>query len=246
VGNPRHVRACARAIGQLATTAALDAAVLARCAEVVQPPPRPLPDVAAQQFAALLARRRQLSARQTAARQRLDPALPAVRPHSERHLAWLAQEWADLDRTLGQRVQASPLWRAREDLLRSVPGIGPTTAFPLLADVPERGHLDRQAITALGGVAPLNRDSGTLRGTRGGWGGGRARVRSARSMATLVATRHTPVIRACYQRLCADGKPKKLALTACMHTLLTILNAILQHATPWQAPGPASASAPIA
>jgi transposase len=235
--NPRQVRDFARAIGQLAKTDALDAALLAHFAEAVHPTPRSLPDAAAQEFSALLARRHQLVGMQTAERQRLDTALLTVRPHIERHLAWLAQELADLDHTLRERVQASPLWRERDDLLRSVPGIGPTTAFTLLADLPELGTLDRRAIAALVGVAPLNRDSGTLRGKRGVWGG-RARVRSALYMATLVATRHNPVIAAFYQRLCASGKPKKLALTACMHKLLTILNAILRHATPWQAPLP--------
>lgn len=232
VVNPRQVRAFAQAIGQLAKTDALDAALLAHFAEAVRPTPRPLPDAVAQEFAALLARRRQLVSMQTAERQRLDTALLAVRPHIERHLAWLAQELADLDRTLRERVQASPLWREREDLLRSVPGVGPATAFTLLADLPELGTLDRKAIAALVGVAPLNRDSGTWRGRRGVWGG-RARVRSALYMAALVATRHNPVIAAFYQRLCAEGKPKKLALTACMHKLLTILNAILRHGTPW-------------
>lgn len=244
VVNPRQVRAFARAIGQLAKTDALDAALLARFAEAVQPTPRPLPDAAAQEFSALLARRRQLVGMQTAERQRLDTALPAVRPHIARHLTWLAQELADLDRSLRERVQASPLWRERENLLRSVPGIGPTTAFTLLANLPELGTLDRKQIAALVGVAPLNRDSGTLRGRRGVWGG-RARVRSALYMATLVATRYNPVIRAFYQRLCASGKPKKLALTACMHKLLTILNAILRHATPWLALE-TPASAPVA
>lgn len=238
VVNPRQVRDFARAIGQLAKTDALDAALLARFAEAVQPAPRPLPAAAAQEFSALLSRRRQLVGMQTAERQRLDTALPTVRPHIERHLAWLAQELADLDRTLRDRVQASPIGRQREDLLRSVPGIGPTTAFTLLADLPELGTLDHKQIAALVGVAPLNRDSGSsVRGKRGVWGG-RARVRSALYMATLVATRHNPVIAAFYQRLCAGGKPKKLALTACMHKLLTILNAILRHATPWQVPLP--------
>lgn len=239
VVNPRQVRAFAHAIGQLAKTDALDAALLARFAEAVRPTPRPLPDAAVQEFAALLARRRQLVGMQTAERQRLDTALAAVRTHIERHLAWLAQELDDLDRSLRERVQASPLWRERENLLRSVPGVGPTTAFALLADLPELGTLGRKQIAALVGVAPLNRDSGALRGTRGVWGG-RARVRSALYMAALVATRHNPIIRAFYERLCADGKPKKLALTACMHKLLTILNAILRHATPWQAPHPSA------
>jgi transposase len=205
-----------------------------RCAP--RPTPRPLPATAAQEFAALLARRRQLVSMQTAERQRLDTALLAVRPHSERHLAWLVPELAALERTLRERVrervQASPRWRERADRLRSVPGSGPATAFTLLADLPELGTRDRKASAARLGVAPLTRDSGTLRGRRG-VGGGRARVRRARAMATRVATRHHPGIAAVYQRLCADGKPKKLALTACRHTLLPILNALLRHGTPW-------------
>ncbi len=171
----------------------------------------------------------------TAERQRLDTALPAVRPHIQRHVGWLEQELADLDRTLGERVQASRLWRRHEQLLRSGPGVGPTTALSLVAELPELGRLDRQAIAALVGVAPLNCESGTRRGRRIVWGGG-ARVRTVLSMATLVATRHNPVIRACYTRWCAAGKPKQVALTACMHKLLLILNAIVRHGTPWRAP----------
>jgi transposase len=234
VVNPRQVRDFARAIGQLAKTDALDAQVLARFAEVVHPTPRPLPDVQAQELSALLTRRRQLVGMVTAERQRLDTALPAVRRPIQRHVAWLEQELADLDRTLRAAVQASPLWRAQEDLLRSVPGIGPTTAYMLVADLPELGQLNRKAIAALVGVAPLNCESGTLRGRRLVWGG-RARVRTALYMATLVATRHNPVIRAFYQRLCAAGKPKKVALVACMRKLLTILNAMVRHRTPWGA-----------
>ncbi len=235
VVNPRQVRDFARAIGQLAKTDALDAQVLARFAEVVRPTPRPLPDAQAQELSALLTRRRQLVAMRTAERQRLDTALRAVRPHIQRHIAWLEQDLGDLDRQLREAIQASPLWREQEDLLRSVPGIGPATALTLLAEVPELGQLDRKAIAALVGVAPLNCESGTLRGRRVVWGG-RARVRAVLYMAALVATRHNPVIRAFYQRLCAAGKPKKVALTACMHKLLLIANAILRHRTPWSAP----------
>jgi transposase len=233
--NPRQVRDFARAIGQLAKTDALDAAVLARFAEVVHPTPRPLPDAATQEFSALLARRRQLVGMLTAEQQRLDTALPTVARHIQRHIAWLEQELGELERLLRERVQASPLWREREDLLRSVPGIGPTTALTLLADLPELGRLDRKAIAALVGVAPLSCESGTWRGRRVVWGG-RARVRTVLSMATLVATRHNPVIRAFYARLCAAGKPKKVALTACMHKLLLILNAMVHHGTPWSVP----------
>jgi transposase len=235
VVNPRQVRDFARAIGQLAKTDALDAQLLAHFAAVVRPIPRPLPDAQAQDLSALLTRRRQLVAMRTAERQRLETALPTVRPHIQRHLAWLDQELADVDHHLHDAVQASPLWRAQEDLLRSVPGIGPTTALTLLIEVPELGQLDRKAIAALIGVAPLNCESGTLRGRRLVWGG-RARVRAVLYMATLVATRHNPTIRAFYQRLCAAGKPKKVALTACMHKLLLILNAVLRHRTPWRPP----------
>jgi transposase len=212
----------------------LDAQVLARFAEVVRPTPRPVPDAQVQHLAALLARRRQLVAMLTAERNRLDTALPAVRPRIQAHVAWLEQELTDLDGGLRAAIQASPMWREQENLLRSVPGVGPTTATTLLAEVPELGHLDRKAIAALVGVAPLACESGTLRGRRIIWGG-RARVRSALYMATLVATKHNPVIRAFYERLCAAGKPKKVALTACMHKLLLILNAILRHRTPWRA-----------
>jgi transposase len=235
VVNPRQVRDFARAVGQLAKTDALDAQLLARFAEVVQPASRPLPDAQAQELSALLARRRQLIGMRTAERQRLETALPAVRRHIARHLAFLEQELADLDRHLHDAVRTSPLWREQENLLRSVPGIGPTTALTLLAEVPELGHLDRKAIAALVGVAPLNCESGTLRGRRIIWGG-RARVRAVLYMATLVATRHNPPIRAFYARLCAAGKPKKVALTACMHKLLLIANAILRQRTSWCAP----------
>ena len=235
VVHPRQVRDFACAIGQLAKTDALDAAVLARFAEVVHPTPRPLPDAATQEVSALLARRRQLVGMLTAERQRLETALPAVRSHIQRHIAWLEEELAELERFLRERVQTSPLWREREDLVRSVPGIGPTTALTLLADLPELGRLDRKAIAALVGVAPLNCERGSWRGRRIVWGG-RARVRTVLYMATLVATRHTPVIRDFYARLCAAGKPKKVALTACMHKLLLILNAMVRHGTPWSVP----------
>lgn len=232
VVNPRQVRAFARGIGQLAKTDALDAAVLARFAEVVHPTPRPLPEAQAQELSALLARRRQILAMLVAERQRLATALLAVRPHISRHIRFLEAELSDLDRQMRDAVQASPLWREQEDLLRSTPGIGPTTTLALLAEVPELGQLNRKQIAALVGVAPFPCDSGTLRGRRIIWGG-RARVRTALYMATLVATRHNPLIRAFYQRLCAAGKPKKVALVACMRKLLTILNAMLRHHTPW-------------
>jgi transposase len=234
VVNPRQVRDFARAVGQLAKTDVLDAQVLAHFAQVIHPTPRPLPDAQTQELAALLARRRQLIQMQTAERQRLDTALPRVRTQIARHLAWLEAELTDLDQTLHDQVQASPVWREQENLLRSVPGIGPTTALTLLAELPELGRLNRKAIAALVGVAPLSCESGTWRGRRLVWGG-RARVRTALYMATLVASRHNPIIAAFYQRLCAVGKPKKVALTACMHKLLTILNALVRQGVPWSA-----------
>jgi transposase len=235
VVNPRQVRDFARAIGQLAKTDVLDAQVLAHFAQVIHPTPRPLPDAQAQELAALLARRRQLIQMQTAERQRLDTALPRVRSQIERHLSWLEAELADLDQTLHDQVQASPVWRERENLLRSVPGIGPTTALTLLAELPELGQLDRKAIAALVGVAPLSCESGTWRGRRIVWGG-RARVRTALYMAALVAARYNPTIAAFYRRLCAVGKPKKVALIACMHKLLTILNAMVRQGSVWSVP----------
>lgn len=235
VVNPRQVRRFAQAIGQLAKTDALDARLLAHFAEVVRPPVRPVPAADAQQLSALLARRRQLIAMTTAERQRFETAVPAVQVRVRAHLHWLEGELADLDGQLRAAIQASPVWRAREDLLRSVPGIGPATACALVAELPELGALDRKAIAALVGVAPLAADSGAWRGRRLIWGG-RARVRGALYMATLVGTRYNPVIRAHYTKLCAAGKPKKVALVACMHKLLLILNAILRHQTPWRAP----------
>jgi transposase len=240
VVNPRQVRAFARAVGQLAKTDALDAALLARFGEAVRPPPRPLPDAAQQELAALLARRRQVVVMLTAERQRLAAAGAAVRRRVQAHVDWLARELAALDDDLGQTLRASPAWRAKEDLLRSVPGVGPVVALTLLAELPELGHLDRKRLAALVGVAPLNADSGTRRGKRLVWGG-RGRVRAALYMAALTASRYNPVLRAFYQRLLRAGKAKKVALTACMHKLLRILNAIVHAASPWANPAPAGA-----
>jgi transposase len=238
VVNPRQVRDFAKATGHLAKTDTLDAQVLAHFAEVVQPPLRPLPDEQTQALAALLARRRQVVAMLTAEQQRLGRTRPPVRGRIEAHIAWLEQELADLDGELRRIIQASPAWREKDDLLRSAPGIGPVVATTLLAEVPELGTLTGKQISALVGVAPLNCDSGTRRGKRAVWGG-RGRVRATLYMAALVAVRHNPVIRGFYQRLLAAGKAKKVALTACMHKLLIILNAMLHHRTPWRAPAAA-------
>jgi transposase len=237
VVNPRQVRDFARATGRLAKTDALDAQILARFAEAVRPPARPLPDAATQELHALIARRQQLVEMLTAERNRLRAAPVRLQPRLEEHVSWLRRALADVDKDLETLVRSSPIWRAKDDLLRSVPGVGPVVATTLLARLPELGRLDRKRIAALVGVAPLNRDSGALRGRRAVWGG-RAPVRTALYMAALVATRHNAVIRAFYTRLRGAGKPPKVALTACAHKLLVVLNALLKHGTPWSAPLP--------
>jgi transposase len=233
VVNPRQVRDFAKATGQLAKTDALDARVVAHFAEAVRPTPRPLPDAQTEELRALLARRRQLIAMRTAEQNRLENASPRLRADIVAHIAWLEQHVATLDDDLDTTLRASPVWRERETLYRSVPGIGPVCARTLVLDLPELGTLSRQRIAALVGGAPFNRDSGTLRGTRTTWGG-RAHVRATLYMSTLVAVRYNPVLKAFYQRLCAAGKAKKVALTACMRKLLTILNAMAKYQKPWQ------------
>lgn len=233
VANPRQVRDFAKATGQLAKTDRLDADLLALFAERVRPTPRPLPEPVLQQLDALLTRRRQLLDMLTAERNRLEHATVLVRRSLTDHIRWLERQVADVDRDLDRTIEQSPVWRAKENLLRSVPGVGPVVSRTLLAEVPELGCLNRKQIAALVGVAPLARDSGTLRGKRLVWGG-RAPVRAALYMGALVATRRNPVIRAFYRRLVALGKPKKLALTACMRKLLTILNAMMRTNTTWR------------
>jgi transposase len=231
VANPRQVRDFARATGKLAKTDVLDAQVMARFAAAIKPTPRPLPDDQAQEFADVLARRRQVVEMITAEGNRLSSIRnKEVRRHIKDHIAWLERELADND--LRRSIKESPVWREKDNLLRSVPGVGPVLSATLLADLPELGILNRRQIAALVGVAPLNRDSGNFRGKRSVWGG-RAKVRAVLYMATLVATRHNAVIRTFYQHLCAAGKEKKVALTACMRKLLTILNAMLRHRTFW-------------
>ena len=231
--NPRQVRDFARAVGRLAKTDGLDADVLAQFAEAIRPTPRPLPDAAQQALTALVTRRRQLVEMLVAERNRLALA-PAgrIRRDVQTHIHFLEQRLKAANDDLQQLLRDSPLWRAAEQLLRSVPGIGPTTAAMLLADLPELGRLSHRAIAALVGVAPLNCDSGRRVGARTIWGG-RATVRGALWMATLVATKHNPVIAAFYRRLVIAGKPSKVARVAAMHKLLTILNAMLRSQQPW-------------
>ena len=235
VVNPRQVRDFAKATGRLAKTDTLDAAVLAHFAEAVRPPLRPLRDAETQELNSLVARRQQVMTMLVAERNRLSSAAMSVRPRIETHIAWLKHELDDLDQGLRQTIRQSPVWREKDDLLHSVPGIGDQISLTLLAYLPELGTLNRRQIAALVGVAPFNRDSGTLRGKRTVWGG-RARVRTALYMGAMVASRFNPVIRDFYQRLLSDGKPKKLALTACMRKLLTILNSMLKHGTSWNHP----------
>jgi len=241
VANPRQVRDFARATGQLAKTDALDAQVLALFAERVRPEPRPLPDAAVQALDAFLTRRRQLLEMLTAEKNRLGFAAAPVRRDITQHIRWLERRLRDVDGDLEQAIHASPVWRAKEDLLRSVPGVGPVVSRTLLGELPELGTLTHKQIAALVGVAPRACDSGTLRGKRMVWGG-RAPVRAVLYMGALVATRHNPAIRAFYARLRAAGKPAKVALVACMRKLLTILNAILRTGTPWRPLGAGATS----
>jgi transposase len=234
VANPRQIRDFARATGKLAKTDTLDAEAIARFAEGVQPPVRPLPTAQAQALGELITRRRQL----------LDMLLAEQNRHGQvgdrrlrqriaAHITWLRQALTETDRDLDDAIRSSPIWRDKDDLLRSVPGVGDVTAHTLIAEVPELGSLGRRQIAALIGVAPLNRDSGTLRGRRM-IAGGRPQVRRVLYMAALVAIRHNPAIAAFYARLTAAGRPKKVALVAARRKLLTILNAILRERRPWQ------------
>jgi transposase len=232
VVNPRQVRDFAKAMGQLAKTDALDAGMLADFAQRVRPTPRPLPDDAAQLLDSLLTRRRQIVEMLTAEKNRLGFARGPVKRDISHHIRWLEKRLTDVDGDLQDAVASSPLYQAKADLLRSVPGVGPVTALTLLATLPELGHLSRHQIAALVGVAPMNRDSGTMRGKRMVWGG-RAPVRAVLYMAALVGLKHNPVLRVFYERLRAAGKPFKVAATACMRKLLTILNAMLHQNRRW-------------
>ena len=233
VVNPRQVRDVARATGQLATTDALDARALAHFADVIRPTPRPLPDAQTHELRALLGRRQHLITMRTAEQHRLAGTSERLQTDIAAHITWLNAGIATLDDDIETMLRASPLWRENDDLLQRAPGIGPVCARTLVLELPELVMLTRQQIAALVGVAPLNCDSGTLRGRRTIWGG-RAPVRTVLYMGTLVATRSNPQSKVFYKRLLAAGKVKKVALIACMPTLLTMLNALLKHRTPWQ------------
>lgn len=234
VVNPRQVRDFAKALGILAKTDTIDADVLALFGERVQPAVRPLPDPALEGLTALVVRRRQLVDMLIAERHRRGQMkAPGVRRDITRHIRWLERRLTQTTRDIGRWLESTPAWRVKDNLLQSAPGVGPNTAAVLIAELPELGHLTRHQIASLVGVAPFACDSGTMRGARHIWGG-RVTVRGALYMATLVATRHNPVIRTFYQRLLHLGKRKKVALVAAMRKLLTILNAMVKHQQPWR------------
>lgn len=232
--NPRQVRDFAKATGQLAKTDRIDARILARFAAVINPPVRPLKSPEAQHLEALLARRRQIVEMLVAEKNRLSNNRDrAVVKDLKSHITWLERRLKSSDDELQRVLKASPAWRERDDLLRSVPGVGPVLSLTLLAQLPELGQLNRRQIAKLVGVAPFNRDSGKWRGPRHIWGG-RAVVRPPLFMATLAATRSNPIIKSFYRRLIAAGKAPKVALTACMRKLLTILNTMVKTQTSWR------------
>jgi transposase len=235
VVNPRQIRDFARATGKLAKTDRLDAAAIAHFAEAIRPPARRVDDAQARALGELVARRRQVIEMIVAEknRRRLSTQ-PRVLKAIDRHVELLQAELSELDREIDGAIRKSPAWQADADLLASVPGVGKATLRTLIADLPELGRLDRRKIAALVGVAPINRDSGLMRGRRT-IAGGRAPVRTALYMAALVASRSNPVIAPYYQKLRAAGKTGKQALVACMRKLLVILNAILRDKTPWRA-----------
>jgi len=234
VVNPAQVRAFAKAVGQRAKTDPIDAAIIAHFAEATKPEPRPLPDEATRQLADLVARRRQIVDMIGAERQREKRATARIRKSIARLIKALEKELASVNGDIDDAVRGSPAWRETEDLLASVPGIGPIIARTLIADLPELGRLDRKKIAALAGLAPFTRQSGQWRG-RSFIGGGRANVRTALFMGAMAARRHNPVLKAFFDRLVAAGKPKIVALIAVARKLLTILNAVLRDQKPWQA-----------
>ncbi len=231
--NPRQVRDFAKAKGKLAKTDSIDARILVEFGENIHPEVRPLSDKQTEAIKALLTRRQQIMEMITMENNRLWPADIKVIPSIQDHLNWLKQELKRIDQDLDDKIQKSPIWREKDNLLQSVPGVGPILSMTLLGSLPELGSLTRKQIAALAGVAPFNRDSGKYRGKRT-TRGGRPRIRTALYMATLSATRFNPVIKAQYRHLIKNGKEKKVALVACMRKLITILNALLRDQRPWQ------------
>ena len=233
VVNPRQVRDFAKATGQLAKTDAIDAYVILKFGQAVRPEPRPLKDKDIRELSDLAARREQLVQMLVAEKNRLTTAAKRVRKDIKDHIKWLEKRVRSVDGELKATIEKTPIWREKDELLQSVPGVGPVTSAKIIATLPELGQLSRRQIAALVGVAPFNRDSGKFRGRRTIWGG-RARVRSALYMATLSAARYNPVIRDFYVRLIKAGKKKKVALTACSRKLIVILNTMIKNKTQWK------------
>jgi transposase len=233
VVNPRRVRDFAKALGQLAKTDKIDSHVLALFAEKIQPTPRPLKSLNQQALADLKARRKQLVDMITMEKNRLDKANSSIRKGIEKTIKFLEKELKAIDEKLSEAIQEDPEFSRKDKMLRDIKGVGPVLSITLLADLSELGELNHKKIAALVGVAPFNRDSGTFTGGKTVWGG-RGSVRSALYMATLAATRFNPQIKMFYERLCKAGKAKKVALTACMHKLLIIMNAIIKSGIPWK------------
>ncbi len=232
VMNPRQVRDFAKATGRLAKTDAIDAHVIAQFGEAVRPEIRPLKDEDTKKLNALVTRRRQIVEMITAERNRLVAATPWTRKDIQNHIAWLEKCLKKADQNLNDLLKKSPVWREKDDILQSTPGVGPVLSMTLLSSLPELGALNRKQIAALVGVAPLNRDSGLFRGKRTIWGG-RANIRSVLYMSVTCAIRFNPVIKKFYQRLRDAGKLHKVAMTACMRKLLVILNTMIKNRTHW-------------
>jgi transposase len=230
--NPRQVRDFARSTGRLAKTDTIDAEVLARFAKAIEPEIRPLPEKEAEVLRALVARRRQLVQMLTMEKNRLEKAPAAGSEDIRNHIYYLAEALKRIDKDISRTIRKSPLWKEKETILMSMPGVGPVISCTLIAALPELGTLNRKAIAALVGLAPFNRDSGAYRGRRTIWGG-RSHVRAVLYMGTISAIKFNPAIRAFYNKLVDAGKAKKVALTACMRKLLTILNTMMKNRTPW-------------
>ena len=233
VVNARQIRDYAKATGKLAKTDRLDALVIAQFAAAIKPTPRELPDEQADEIKETVSRRRQIIEMITAEKNRLAIARKFLKPQILEHIQFLKKDLQDIDNELRKQIEASPMWREKDNLLKTIPGVGNVLSATLLAELPELGKLNRRQIAALVGVAPYNRDSGMMRGKRSVWGG-RSHIRAALYMATLVATRHNCIIRELYQRLLVHGKAKKVALVACMRKLLTIMNCMLRFKRAWQ------------
>jgi len=231
--NPRQARAFAKALGKLAKTDGIDADVLAHFGEATRPEVRPFKDHETQELTALVARRRQLIDMLTQEKNREARAAQAILQNIRLNIEWLEKRVQEIEAQLNKNVRNCPAWREKDNLLRSTPGVGKVLSFTLIADLPELGALNQRKISALVGVAPLNNDSGQRVGTRSVWGG-RSHVRHVLYMATIAALRHNPVIKAFHQRLIQAGKKPKVAIVACMHKQLIILNAMVKKNTPWR------------